>query len=293
MCRGRLFHKQGATLEKGTGIERVSGGEEAQRVRKINMLTLAPLFFLFVWMLPADSIGVPFRVPPPASNQDIPLSMVEDSVDDGYRGCELKMMDSVLTHYLKKELRDRKFGEAWSKAAGCAKRGPKNKALTKDQIQAICVYTSDLFYREFNEAVRTQGPVYNTTFKFHSLHFLLTSAIKVLNSKRLCNTTYRRSDLKFIGRENQVVRFGTFASSSYRPDLNNLFGKETCFKIKTCFGADLRDYSVFKAEEEVLIPPYETFKVTKTNGKLRDCKVVYELVSIGAVSTLNCRALNP
>ncbi|XP_074539422.1 ecto-ADP-ribosyltransferase 5-like [Halichoeres trimaculatus] len=262
-------------------------------VRKITMLTLVPLCLLLGWMLPVDSMAVPFRVPPPASNQDIPLSMVESSVDDMYRGCEPKMKDSVLTHYLEKELHDKDFKEAWY---DCVVKEPKENTLTENQIQAICVYTGDLLYREFNEAVRTQGPDYSKLFKFHSLHFLLTSAIQILNSDILCYTTYRRSDLKFIGHENQVVRFGFFASSSFKADLHQ-FGNKTCFKIKTCLGAFLGDYLVYPHEEEVLIPPYETFRVSEIHTgasaprELEDCEVVYELESEAAVSNLNCRAL--
>ncbi|KAK7910188.1 hypothetical protein WMY93_014872 [Mugilogobius chulae] len=72
-----------------------------------------------------------------------------------------------------------------------------------------------------------------------------------------CQTTYRRSKLKFTGEVNQEIRFGAFASTSKRTDLTT-FGKETCFHIKTCFGAYLKHYPILgDHEQEVLIPPYE------------------------------------
>lgn len=253
------------------------------------MPTLVPLCFLFGWMLPADSM------------EDIPLSMVEDSVDDMYDGCQPEMMKKVKKDYFEKEMQNKEFKDAWSNAASCAIKKPRveDKSLTKDHMQAICVYTGNDIYEMFNEAVLKQGPVYNTTFRFHSLHFLLTSAIQILNPKHHCYTTYRRTTRTFTGLENMLFRFGTFASSSYNKGLTT-FGSKTCFKIKTCFGAYLRHYSTFgDVELEVLIPPYETFRVTKKmigQGKhteLEDCEVVYELGSAGVKSQLNCREIHP
>uniref|UniRef100_A0A3Q3FM45 NAD(P)(+)--arginine ADP-ribosyltransferase n=1 Tax=Labrus bergylta TaxID=56723 RepID=A0A3Q3FM45_9LABR len=184
--------------------------------------------------------------------------------------------------------------------AKCAEKKPReaDKALTKDHMHAICVYTDNNIYDIFNTAVRTEASKYSFSFQFHSLHFLLTSAIQILNSNYKCHTTYRRTRSLFSGNVGQIIRFGSFASSSY---LNNLtdFGNETCFKIKTCSGAYLGDYSAIDGEEEVLIPPYETFKVTekvlgKGNfGELNDCKVVYVLESAGLRSRLNCKAALP
>ncbi|XP_074521039.1 ecto-ADP-ribosyltransferase 4-like [Halichoeres trimaculatus] len=262
------------------------------------MLTLVPLFFLFGWMLPADFLAVPFRIPQQVP-KGIPLSMVEDSIDDMYFGCQTEMMEKVQKNYLRKEMRNQEFKKAWSRAAKCATKKPdgEDKALTKAHMQAICVYSRNDIYKMFNDAVRTQGPDYQTTFKFHSLHFLLTSAVQILNQDHHCHTTYRRTESTFTGRVNERIRFGAFASSSYKTDLTR-FGHQTCFKIQTCFGADLKNYPVLgDHEKEVLIPPYETFKVTKKSTgqdidkELEDCEVVYELKSVGIVSRLNCKAV--
>ncbi|XP_070843184.1 NAD(P)(+)--arginine ADP-ribosyltransferase 2-like [Chaetodon trifascialis] len=264
-----------------------------------NMI-FAPLCLLLCWMLPVDSMTIRFNFT--LRDVDFPLNMAEDSVDDMYFGCNEAMMQTVENKYFEEEIHMNPFEDAWNEAEECAERNlihREDMALTKDHMQAICVYTSDKVYEMFNEAVRTGGSVYRSRFQFHSLHFLLTSAIQILNSNYYCHNTYRRTRSKFTGKVKQIIRFGSFASSSYRTDLIG-FGSETCFKIKTCSGAFLKNYSYYGDKEaEVLIPPYETFKIIKImNGKdsiqgLRDCKVVYDLESAGAKSTLNCNGLNP
>nr|XP_020482106.1 ecto-ADP-ribosyltransferase 4-like [Labrus bergylta] len=264
------------------------------------MLTFISFFLLCGWMLPADFMTIRFNFPLREKNQDIPLGMVKDSVDDMYFGCQEKMMEKVKTYYFNKEIRNSKFESAWSETTKCAEKRPReaDKALTKDHMHAICVYTDNNIYDIFNTAVRTEASKYSFSFQFHSLHFLLTSAIQILNSNYKCHTTYRRTRSLFSGNVGQIIRFGSFASSSY---LNNLtdFGNETCFKIKTCSGAYLGDYSAIDGEEEVLIPPYEMFTVTKkvlgplNYGELLDCEVVYWLESAGLRSRLNCKAAFP
>ncbi|GLD71365.1 T-cell ecto-ADP-ribosyltransferase 1-like isoform X1 [Lates japonicus] len=95
------------------------------------------------------------------------------------------------------------------------------------------------------------------------MHFWLTSAIQILSDNMTCHTTYRRTDLLFTAKLNHIVRFGFFASSSFKTTLTQ-FGTKTCFEIKTCSGAFLGNYSdLGTEEEEVLIPPYELFMVVK------------------------------
>lgn len=231
--------------------------------------------------------------------------MMDRSVDDMYLGCRQEMMDKVNSEYLKQE-QDMTplFKDVWNKAEQHAKT--EDKALSKNHLQAIWVYTSDYkkFYKTFNDAVRTQGgkkygtPSDPSSFKFHSLHFLLTSAIQILNGNYKCHTTYRRTDHKFTGKVNQFMRFGFFTSSSNKSDLIS-FGKKTCFKITTCSGASLKNYSAFPDEDEVLIPPYEIFKITekiKGQDKVRSllgvesCERMYILESAGGKTSLNCKA---
>ncbi|XP_038569820.1 NAD(P)(+)--arginine ADP-ribosyltransferase 2-like [Micropterus salmoides] len=274
---------------------------------KGNMMVFAPLCLLLCWMLPVDSMTIRYNLILRDANQDMPwsktinLSMVEDSVDDMYFECNNQMAQKVNNTYFEEEKSMALFGEAWKDAETCSedRRVREDIALTKDHMQAICVYTGNKLYKEFNVAVRTQRSKYNSSsFQFHTLHFLLTSAIQILSRNVSCHTTYRRTRNEFIGEDNQIIRFVSFTSSSYRTDLK-LFGDETCFKIKTCLGAFLKNYSRYVEEKEVLIPPYEVFKITKTikgKGKIQgldDCKIVYEVESAGCKSNLNCKAAYP
>ncbi|KAI3352985.1 hypothetical protein L3Q82_019561, partial [Scortum barcoo] len=282
-------------------------------VMKGNMLIFAPLCLLLCWILPVDSmkvsginsdlpfiLSIKFIFSLPEAKQGIRLSMAEDALDDMYFGCN-KTMTIRIKHYFKKENAGT-FAAAWKKAQGCAKKRLENKdrggeALTKDHLQAICVYTSShpQIYREFNDAILKSKGAYSTSFPFHFLHFWLTSAVQILSNDIRCHTTYRRTNAEFTGNVNQIIRFGLFASSSYIPTLTH-FGKKTCFKIETCSGAFLKNYSsVGDYEQEVLIPPYEKFNITqKKKGwdieGLGDCEVVYILESAGVQSNLNCNA---
>lgn len=226
------------------------------------------------------------------------MDMVEDAVDDMYDGCNENSEEMISSTYFKKE-NTGIFADVWKNATDCAnddlkQKDKEDKALNKNHMQAICVYTSAYkdFYVMFNSHVRKNRTLYGADFPFHSLHFWLTSAIQILN-KKTCYTAYRRTDREFTGEINQTMRFGSFASSSYSKTLTH-FGNKTCFKITTCSGGFLKHYSDFGAtQQEVLIPPYEMFKITdKMTGQdvdsLPGCEVLYKLQSAGVHSNLNC-----
>ncbi|XP_074486770.1 erythroblast NAD(P)(+)--arginine ADP-ribosyltransferase-like isoform X5 [Sebastes fasciatus] len=264
-----------------------------------NMLIFAPFCLLLCCMLPADAMTIRFDFTLRDTNKDIPLSMEEDSVDDMYRGCDAAVMETVKNKYIEEETTKVPLSGAWKNATVCADKKfkeRKDEALTKDHMHAICVYTGNGVYKVFNDAVRTERRKYGSSFQFHSLHYLLTSAIQILNNNNNCHTTYRRVTNRFSGKVNQIIRFGSFASSSNKTDLTE-FGNETCFKIKTCSGASLKNYSTYDDREaEVLIPPYEMFNITEiSNGKfkgLEDCERVFVLESAGVKSRLNCKVVH-
>ncbi|XP_014327548.2 erythroblast NAD(P)(+)--arginine ADP-ribosyltransferase-like isoform X1 [Xiphophorus maculatus] len=268
-------------------------------VMKTNMLVFGSLYLLLGWMLPlcACKISGIFIT---KDDQSIPLDMVDNSVDDMYSTCATKMEAKVKGTYFKKEMR-KNFKNMWITAEKCAKKKIKERekgdeALTKDHLQAICAYTAggpENFYRTFNEAVRTNRTQYGSNFSFHSLHFWLTRAIQILKtSDGKCHTTFRRTKSKFTGVVSKVIRFGTFTSTSSLSTLTS-FGKTTCFKIRTCHGAYLKKYpKLGDREQEVLIPPYETFKIIskdKPMKQLSDCNTVYILNSTGVQSNLDCQ----
>ncbi|MEQ2229167.1 hypothetical protein ILYODFUR_016169 [Ilyodon furcidens] len=239
----------------------------------------------------------------------IPLDMAPKSVDDMYEGCIDKMAIRVKTEFLENEKKiNKNFALAWKEAEKrYKKRKPKHgkkppTTLENEQKMAIYAYTlnNPKIYAEFNNAVRTQRDQYKGTFQYHSLHFFLTGALKFLNSRKpkteRCLTGYRRVDKKYnLGDLSKEVRFGAFTSSSMGEyPSNEKFGYETCFEIYTCLGADISLYSKFgESEREVLIPPYEIFKITEIKKRSEDknlpCEVVLELKSTEkALSNLNC-----
>ncbi|XP_036070668.1 NAD(P)(+)--arginine ADP-ribosyltransferase 1-like [Oryzias melastigma] len=167
----------------------------------------------------------------------------------------------------------------------------------------------------WRSSAQNQGRKYQTSFNYHSLHYFLTRAIQKLAAKktgRKCHTSYRRTNISFRQDAlNKRIRFGRFTSSSLHPleskegiNLGKTFGQKSCFVIKTCYGADISPYSWVKidsgknTEAEILIPPYEEFKVTKIERRAEDkglpCDVVYTVESTQRpVSIRNCAFFKP
>uniref|UniRef100_A0A3Q3MT06 NAD(P)(+)--arginine ADP-ribosyltransferase n=1 Tax=Mastacembelus armatus TaxID=205130 RepID=A0A3Q3MT06_9TELE len=234
----------------------------------------------------------------------IPLDMALKSVDDMYQGCNDKMKAKAREVYLPNEKNiNSDFTKAWDDAELNYKKKYKKKrrpstGLEKEQALAIYVYTLEKpnVYVDFNNAVRTQRSEYNTKFTYHALHFFLTDALQALKKKHEnCLTVFRRVNTHFSQNVlNMEIRFGSFASSSLGKYPQERFGDKSCFEIETCFGADISLYSKYtESEGEVLIPPYEIFKVidikTRSKQKVLPCEVVYKLKSTRTpVSYLNC-----
>ena len=152
----------------------------------------------------------------------IPLNLAEDSVDDMYFGCNAKMARIVDNKYFKEENKAT-FAVVWKNAGQCAidkfqNKDEKDVGLTKNHTQAICVFTSHFveFYKKFNAAVRTSRKDYGTSFPFHFLHFWLTSAVQILSNNTDCMITYRRTEAKFSGKVNKIIRLASFSSASTR-----------------------------------------------------------------------------
>uniref|UniRef100_A0A4W5M1B5 NAD(P)(+)--arginine ADP-ribosyltransferase n=1 Tax=Hucho hucho TaxID=62062 RepID=A0A4W5M1B5_9TELE len=161
----------------------------------------------------------------------------------------------------------------------------KHASIPKDGLQKVhsismYLYTnnkpqppSESIYLDFNEAIREGSYGYGTSFQYHSLHLYLTDDVV-----------------------NKEMRFGYFVSISIHKTLYD-FGDTSCFEINTCFGVNLTYYSAYANEGEVLIPPYEVFKVTNIQTKSAVsslwCDVVYTLKSTGKwKSGLNCKAID-
>nr|XP_055036578.1 ecto-ADP-ribosyltransferase 5-like [Misgurnus anguillicaudatus]XP_055036587.1 ecto-ADP-ribosyltransferase 5-like [Misgurnus anguillicaudatus] len=258
------------------------------------MLTTAALILILTSKV---VLGWDNRVP--VEGEIYPLDMAPDSVDDRYDGCTYKMENLVRTKYLIKEICDYKisyFGEAWLYSTG---QIPGPDKLKMHHLVAIYTYSISELHRKLNQDVRTGRQKYkDKTYTWYSLHFFLTEAIQILKkTQNKCITTYRGTRLTFDENVlNKHIRFGSFAFSSLDRKIAMGFGTESCFEIKTCYGADVSKYSQFPHEKEVLIPPYETFEVTaimkKDQKKSAWCKTVFMLKSSGFRSDLNCAVVS-
>ncbi|XP_043969778.1 ecto-ADP-ribosyltransferase 5-like [Gambusia affinis] len=259
------------------------------------------LIAIIIWTVVLLSIkcskSIEWVPAPQEKSSSFPLDIAPDSVDDMYDGCEKEMKKKVAS--LLNTEKSGEFRKAWL----AAEKYYNNKwattpsTLKKEQIMAIHAYTLEqpAIYDEFNKAVRTQKSEYKTTFQYHALHFYLTRAIRSLKSNAPeCITTYRRTNSKFETDINREIRFGGFTSSSRDDYLDILiFGNTSCFEITTCFGADISEFSKYEWEKEVLIPPYEVFKVTDIQKRSEEnslpCEVVYKVKSTKKTrSSLNC-----
>ncbi|XP_041091743.1 NAD(P)(+)--arginine ADP-ribosyltransferase 2-like [Polyodon spathula] len=196
----------------------------------------------------------------------IPMDLAGNSLDDQYVGCRKEMLKIVNKKYLSSELKKNPdFKNAWS-IAKKENKNQKQKVLKPEQAMAIYVYTMDAVHDPFNKAVREGGTNYKA-FPFKSLHFLLTDALNTLRSKEAkCYNVFRGDTKKSTTDVGAIVRFGHFASTSLDKNVAKEFGTRTVFEIKTCLGVLIQEYSDNPDEEEVLIPPFEKFKVLNVKG---------------------------
>ncbi|XP_043090250.1 erythroblast NAD(P)(+)--arginine ADP-ribosyltransferase-like [Puntigrus tetrazona] len=243
------------------------------------------------------SLGQDHRAAAAVKEQIYPLDMALNSVDDQYHGCTREMAQQVETRYFNRELNNRRtnFKIAWEEGEKNIKN-PENN-LTRNHSIAIYMYTGDKVFRLFNNATRYSKQNYTAeTYEWYSLHFLLTEAIQILKAtQNACYDTYRGTNFKY-NFLNTTVRFGSFASSTFVRNKTRFFGNASCFEIKTCHGAEVTNYSKLSREREVLIPPYEMFKVTAVRNRMDQpdlwCETVYVLNSNGTRSDLNCALIN-
>ncbi|XP_063013940.1 NAD(P)(+)--arginine ADP-ribosyltransferase 2-like [Melospiza melodia melodia] len=224
----------------------------------------------------------------------VPLDMAQNSFEDQYWSCGHTMTTALpaLSHF--EYQKNPHFAWGWYHAeAEWRKRGSPVSPLTSQwQAVALMAYTSQDIYKDFNAAVRTAGlscQVYRNIFHFKTLHFLLTPALVTLRQaqNRQCHHVFRGvRDVCFKAQRGQSVRFGQFTSTSPRKEIALHFGTDTIFEVHTCHGVDIQQFSLYPGEEEVLIPPFEIFEVTKVtrNGKM----TWISLRSAGTFNKYNC-----
>ncbi|XP_027722027.1 GPI-linked NAD(P)(+)--arginine ADP-ribosyltransferase 1 [Vombatus ursinus] len=241
-------------------------------------------------------------------SRESPLDMAPASFDDQYAGCaaamEAALPDLNHTEFNASPV----YAEAWKSAAARwqerrdweLKGTPTSRRLPPpgfrdEHAVALLAYTANSpLHREFNAAVREAGrsrAYYLRYFPFKTLHFLLTEALRLLGSGQQprCHQVYRGiHGVRFrpVG-PGATVRLGAFASASLMDAAAHQFGEDTFFGIWTCQGVVIKGYSFFPGEEEVLIPPYETFLVVNASMPAQGPVRIY-LKARDKASTFNC-----
>ncbi|NXD45915.1 NARE ribosyltransferase, partial [Copsychus sechellarum] len=225
------------------------------------------------------------------------LDMAPNSFDDRYRGCGPAMRVELPALNRSDFQNNSLFARVWPKALAEWQRlgSPLSPLSSSAQAIALMAYTMDDLYQQFNDDVRELGrspQEYRDNFHFKALHFLLTDALATLRDAqgKQCRCVLRGTD-KYLFQANvgDIVRFGQFASASLCKDIAQGFGSTTVFKVQTCYGAHIKNFSRYPIEDEVLIPPFEKFKVTKVTEDGE--KVRIHLDSIGTYSKYNCEWL--
>ncbi|XP_078514780.1 GPI-linked NAD(P)(+)--arginine ADP-ribosyltransferase 1-like [Lissotriton helveticus] len=231
------------------------------------------------------------------SSQESTLDMALIAYDDQYKGCG-KVMEAEIPQLFQLEYKTNKdFASAWDTAKEeweDRKRYTVKPPGFKDEYAiAILAYTiNGPLHKVFNAAVREAGrsrEYYLRNFKFKALHYFLTNALRVLDEYDTpkCHIVYRGiKGVRFKSVGQRPIRFGQFTSSSLNSENALQFGKDTIFTIETCYGVSVRNFSFFPEEEEVLIPPFEKFKVT--NFTKDNDKNIIRLQSMEKSSNYNC-----
>ncbi|KAM4908006.1 NAD(P)(+)--arginine ADP-ribosyltransferase 2-like [Sylvia borin] len=229
-----------------------------------------------------------------AATKEVPLDMAWESFDDRYCGCGPEMTEALRGLNLSEFQKNSLFAELWPKAvAKWQSKGSRVSPLaSSDQAIAIMAYTMPRMYKAFNAAVHVAGSSpqeYRKNFHFKTLHFLLTQALGTLRDAQnaQCRHVFRGvRDIHFKAQRGQRVRFSQFTSTPLRTEIAQKFGTDTIFQVHTCHGVDIHQFSMYPQEEEVLIPPFETFEVTKVTQDVRSTQIW--LRSTGTFSKYDC-----
>ncbi|NXP43044.1 NRT2 ribosyltransferase, partial [Leiothrix lutea] len=226
-----------------------------------------------------------------------PLNMCDDSFDDQYRGCGPAMTAALPALSRSDFQKNPLFAWVWPKAeAEWKKRGsPLSPLSSPDQAIAIMAYTMLDVYKDFNNAMQVAGrspQEYRDNFHFKTFHFLLTQALVTLRDTRgpQCHDVFRGvRRYRFKAQRGETVRFGRFTSTSLNNETALCFGTNMVLQVHTCHGVDIQNFSMHPWEEEVLIPPFETFMVTNVTEDRKTLRI--HLHSKGNYSKYNCEWL--
>ncbi|XP_021239763.1 NAD(P)(+)--arginine ADP-ribosyltransferase 2-like [Numida meleagris] len=230
----------------------------------------------------------------------VPMDMAPRSFDDQYKGCRHVMWAKLRKLRHLEMAKNNVYSLVWKIAAAEWQKRWGHLAhtpqLRRQQAIAVLAYSAaSNLYKQFNAATREGGRShkhYLHSYPFKSLHFLLTEALRALRKSHHshCYHVYRGiRGIRFTAHKGKAVRFGQFTSSSLRKSVAMMFGQDTFFVMKTCYGVPIKRFSFFPQVEEVLIPPFEVFQVTKI--KFLNGRTVIHLRSKGRQSRHNCELL--
>ncbi|KAM4749984.1 uncharacterized protein FYW61_016080 [Anableps anableps] len=201
--------------------------------------------------------------------------LTSDLNDKNFAGCRTKV--SVVN--------DESMKQKWDTcSANFSKTWNKSEQNLKEPAEKYMEKTTNVVLKQGNKNVEPaeRTPKQRHTFEPASLYSSLSEAIQILKQNQvIClSTNYRTETVLELNISTGQARFSTFilGSDEWNFDRNVL-----CFEIYSCFGANITKYSVFKGNNQVLIPPYEVFTVTDIQKQSNLCKVTYKLRS-----NLNC-----
>ncbi|XP_045411217.1 ecto-ADP-ribosyltransferase 4 [Lemur catta] len=265
--------------------------------------TAAPV--MRIWLLggPLPLLLLLSALQRPSESSEVAIKINFDlapgSFDDQYQGCSKQVMEKLNQEdYFTKEAHKNYFG-VWQKAyltwMNQQHAFPTN--LTAPHAVALLVYTLNGNVRSnFSKAMASDAKTpqqYEHSFHFKYLHYYLTTAIQLLRKEitmendTLCYEVHHEmKDVHFEAYIGATIRFGQFFSTSLLKEEGQKFGNQTLFTIFTCLGAPVQDFSL---QKEVLIPPYELFKVVNMSYHPRGNWL--QLRSTGNLSTYNCQLL--
>lgn len=205
------------------------------------------------------------------------LDLTPDLNDNMYDDCRSKAAAVTDEATMQKWETHANFSQAEQNA-----KEPAHMYMKKRHSMAIYMYTNILLHPAKQNLEESTGKRQKETFESRSLYSSLSEAVQILrHSQVTClRTIYRTETFLNPNVSKELIRFGTFVLGS---DEWNFGRGASCFEVFTCFGADVTHYSTLKINSQVLIPPYEVFRVTETAAEAHRCKVLYRLES-----NLNC-----
>lgn len=175
------------------------------------------------------------------------------------------------------------LSQAWSDAEQKA-APPAHRHMDNQHSVAIYVFTQAARRRGRTVFAAAEGSGTQLSPETRSLFSYLSDAVQILkHSQPLCRTTSYTTDAPSDPNvAGKLLRFSSFVLGSG----GRHFSGNTRFQVHTCFGADVTYYSALKQNSQVLIPPYEVFRVADGRSDPRRgeaTEVTYRLES-----NLNC-----